>query len=292
MNGQVQIDTLLSGSANDSVVTVSSAGVLRKRPVTSFGGTLSGTTNYVAKFTTGTSVGNSQIFDNGTYVGIGTVIPANQLDVTTAAASINAISGYNSGSTNGTSWGPGTSFSGIMGQGGSGSTQFQAGVFGYQIGGGANSGGVVGAYSGSLWGGLGYTDASSVRWGVYSQGNLHITGYPQIVDGNQAAGKLLTSDASGNGTWTTGTVKVKYCIVAFGVFPTNGGTGNFTSPVIGQIFPFAGNFVPTGCYLCDGSVIPISQDSALFSVIGTTYGGNGTTTFGLPNLIGATPVGY
>jgi len=108
------------------------------------------------------------------YVGIGTATPANALDVLTSTASISAIQGINDGGTSGTGWGAGISFNGITGQAGSGSTQYQAGIFGYQIGGGANSGGVVGAYTSSIWGALGYTDASSNRWGVYSNSQAYI----------------------------------------------------------------------------------------------------------------------
>lgn len=54
---------------------------------------------------------------------------------------------------------------------------------------------------------------------------------------------------------------------------------------------FAGNFAPRGWAFCDGSLLPINQNSALYSIIGTTYGGNGTTTFALPDLRGRVPVG-
>jgi len=57
-------------------------------------------------------------------------------------------------------------------------------------------------------------------------------------------------------------------------------------PFIGQIIMFAGNFAPRGWALCDGQLLSISQNSALFSILGTTYGGNGQTTFGLPDLRG------
>lgn len=112
------------------------------------------------------------------YVGIGTATPANGLDVVTSTTSISAIEGINDGATNGTGWSAGSCFNGLTGQAASGLTQYQAGVFGYQIGGGANSGGVVGAYTSSLWGALGYTDGSSNRWGVYSNGqaNVNYTG--------------------------------------------------------------------------------------------------------------------
>lgn len=57
-----------------------------------------------------------------------------------------------------------------------------------------------------------------------------------------------------------------------------------SEPYIGQITMFGGNFAPRGYALCDGQLLSIAQYSALFSLIGTTYGGNGTTNFALPNL--------
>lgn len=59
-----------------------------------------------------------------------------------------------------------------------------------------------------------------------------------------------------------------------------------TEPYIGQIMAFGGTFAPQGWALCDGSLLPISQYDALFSLIGTTYGGDGQTTFALPDLRG------
>jgi microcystin-dependent protein len=61
-------------------------------------------------------------------------------------------------------------------------------------------------------------------------------------------------------------------------------------PYIGQIMPFAGTFAPSGWALCDGSLLPISQYDALFSLIGTTYGGDGQTTFALPDLRSRVPI--
>ena len=55
---------------------------------------------------------------------------------------------------------------------------------------------------------------------------------------------------------------------------------------------FAGNFAPTGWAFCQGQLLPIAQNQALFSLLGTTYGGNGTTTFALPDLRGRVPVGF
>lgn len=61
-------------------------------------------------------------------------------------------------------------------------------------------------------------------------------------------------------------------------------------PLIGSIMMFAGDFAPQGWALCDGQLLPISQNQALFSIIGTTYGGDGKTTFALPDLRGRVPV--
>jgi microcystin-dependent protein len=59
-------------------------------------------------------------------------------------------------------------------------------------------------------------------------------------------------------------------------------------PFIGQIQAFGFNFAPRGWAKCDGQLLPISQNSALFSLLGTTYGGDGRTTFALPDLRGRT----
>ena len=61
-------------------------------------------------------------------------------------------------------------------------------------------------------------------------------------------------------------------------------------PFLGEIRMFGGNFAPTGWALCNGQLLSIAQNTALFSILGTFYGGNGTTTFGLPDLRGRVPV--
>lgn len=60
---------------------------------------------------------------------------------------------------------------------------------------------------------------------------------------------------------------------------------------IGEIRMFAGNFAPRSWALCEGQLLSISQNTALFSIIGTIYGGDGRTTFGLPDLRGRVPIG-
>ncbi len=63
-----------------------------------------------------------------------------------------------------------------------------------------------------------------------------------------------------------------------------------SEPFIGQIMLFAGNFAPRGWAFCNGQILSIAQNTALFSILGTTYGGNGQTTFALPDLRGRVPL--
>jgi microcystin-dependent protein len=62
------------------------------------------------------------------------------------------------------------------------------------------------------------------------------------------------------------------------------------NPFVGEIRIFAGNFPPQGWAFCDGNLLPIAQYEVLFNLIGTTYGGDGQTTFALPDLRGRVPV--
>lgn len=64
-----------------------------------------------------------------------------------------------------------------------------------------------------------------------------------------------------------------------------------SEPFIGQVTIFAGNFAPRSWAFCDGQLLPISSNSALFSILGTVYGGDGRTTFGLPDLRGRVAIG-
>ncbi|QDE32883.1 MULTISPECIES: phage tail protein [Shewanella] len=64
-----------------------------------------------------------------------------------------------------------------------------------------------------------------------------------------------------------------------------------SEPFIGEIRMFAGNFAPRGWAFCDGHLMSITDNTALFAILGTIYGGNGSTTFGVPDLRGRSPVG-
>ena len=80
---------------------------------------------------------------------------------------------------------------------------------------------------------------------------------------------------------------VNYIIALVGTFPSR---NSISDPTIGEISMFAGNFAPRSWAFCDGQLLAISQYQALFSILGTTYGGDGRTTFALPDLRGRVTV--
>ncbi|MDF1811624.1 MAG: PEP_CTERM-anchored TLD domain-containing protein [Verrucomicrobiales bacterium] len=82
-----------------------------------------------------------------------------------------------------------------------------------------------------------------------------------------------------------------YAIALQGTFPSPQNLSGGGDPVLGSIMQFAGNFAPRGWALAEGQILQISQHYALFSILGTTYGGDGETTFALPDLRGRVPVG-
>ena len=63
-------------------------------------------------------------------------------------------------------------------------------------------------------------------------------------------------------------------------------------PYVGEIRMFGGNFAPAGWMFCEGQLLPISENVTLFQLIGTTYGGDGQSTFGLPDLRGRVPIHF
>src|SRR5215207_1465370 len=64
-----------------------------------------------------------------------------------------------------------------------------------------------------------------------------------------------------------------------------------SDPFVAEIRMFGGNFAPRGWAQCNGQLLPLSQNTALFSLLGTYYGGDGKSTFALPNLQGSSPIG-
>ena len=79
---------------------------------------------------------------------------------------------------------------------------------------------------------------------------------------------------------------INYIIALQGTFPSR----SFNDPFVGEVAMFAGNFAPRGWALCNGQLLPILENQALFSLLGTQYGGDGRTTFALPDLRGRAPV--
>lgn len=84
-------------------------------------------------------------------------------------------------------------------------------------------------------------------------------------------------------------VVINYIISLYGIFPSqSSGSGN--NPFLGEIMPISWNYAPGGYAYCRGQLLPINQNQALFALLGTMYGGDGRTTFALPDLRGRVPI--
>ncbi len=109
-----------------------------------------------------------------------------------------------------------------------------------------------------------------------------------LLGGQTGASTEGVSPVGAGGTQTIEdyqtSLPIIYTIAVDGVFPSQG--SRLYLDTLGMIEPFAGNFVPGGYLAADGQLLQISQYTALFSILGTTYGGNGVTTFALPDLQG------
>jgi len=88
-----------------------------------------------------------------------------------------------------------------------------------------------------------------------------------------------------------GAQALNYIICTSGVFPGNGSPGSTDFAWLGEVKLFAGSYAPLGWEFCNGQLLGIADNSALFAILGIQYGGNGTTNFALPDLRGAAPVG-
>ena len=85
--------------------------------------------------------------------------------------------------------------------------------------------------------------------------------------------------------------QITLLIIVLTLFCGTNQTQAQTTPFIGEVIMFGGNFAPRGWAFCDGQLLAISQHDALFSILGTTYGGDGRTTFALPDLRGRAVIG-
>jgi len=131
-------------------------------------------------------------------------------------------------------------------------------------------------------------------------------GWKQVVNLDASiafppANTLITSDGTNWVTKTaiTGTaganaafdnmqpyLTLNYCIATVGIFPSRSGQ----NPFIGEVELFGFNFAPVGWAMCNGQLLQISTNQALYALLGNTYGGNGTTNFALPDLRGRMPI--
>jgi len=114
-----------------------------------------------------------------------------------------------------------------------------------------------------------------------------VSGNLMTYDGTNWVSKKLTIGVSGNVAPTPVNnmqpyLVLNYCIAIQGIFPSR----DCYEPYLGELSPFAFNFVPTGYAACNGQILTITQNQALFALLGTIYGGNGSTTFALPDLTG------
>ncbi|HEX7846244.1 MAG TPA: tail fiber protein [Chitinophagaceae bacterium] len=121
-------------------------------------------------------------------------------------------------------------------------------------------------------------------------GKLKSTG-AIITNGGQQYDFLVKSNAAGEVGFkkATGAVGINYIICLQGNWP-NSGSPIAQPPFLGEVKLFAGNYAPAGWAFCHGQILPIAQNTALFALLGVYYGGNGQTTFALPDLRGATVV--
>jgi len=133
------------------------------------------------------------------------------------------------------------------------------------------------------------TADDTVRWGQLNPigDSLNILTY----DGNNWIAKdlVITTNNTGSGNSIDNMQPynvVRYCIATIGTFPSRSGNDTF----LGEIQLYGFNFNPRGFLNCDGQLLAISQNTALFSLLGTMYGGDGRTTFGLPDLRGRVPI--
>lgn len=130
-------------------------------------------------------------------------------------------------------------------------------------------------------------------------GWIECRGQVIIIQSNTALFALIGNRFGGDGTTTFAipdmrgmepTKDLRYYIAAEGIYPEHDGWGN--DDFVGQIKLFPYNFEPSGYMHCDGRILNISAYQSLYSLIGATYGGNGTTTFALPDMRSMEPSEY
>jgi len=129
-------------------------------------------------------------------------------------------------------------------------------------------------------------------------GNITVTGNittnTLTLNNVGVTGDFLIKDNTSTGVGSQkgmGGTGINYIIALVGLFPPSGGGGTlYSEQILGEVRMFAGNFAPSGWAFCNGQLLPITGNEALFSLLGTIYGGNGASNFALPDLRGSVPV--
>jgi len=148
-------------------------------------------------------------------------------------------------------------------------------------------------WTGTAWSSLGVAASS-----LTAAAPLIIQSNTVKLNAGTAVGQLITWDGT---NWVNTSPKpitnisivpphlpLNFCIATQGIYPSRQGI----EPFLGEIEIFGFQFSPVGWAFCNGQLISLTQNSALFSLLGTQYGGNGTTTFGLPDLRGRVPMHF
>ena len=162
-------------------------------------------------------------------------------------------------------------------------------------------GGFLGVMLGALvlaaCGGVGTPPANNV---TQAELDVQLAGLQQQITDLKAQLDAHEADTTIHGGGSTPVLGLNYCIATVGTFPsrslTTGAiagdvdTALSADPLLGGIALFAGNFAPRGWAFCEGQLLDIASNTALFSILGTTYGGDGRTNFALPDLRGRAPV--
>ncbi|UEG49650.1 tail fiber protein [Ferruginibacter lapsinanis] len=115
-----------------------------------------------------------------------------------------------------------------------------------------------------------------------------------IITGSGLQYDVAKKGAGGNIVFEKGHkgLGLNYIISLYGIFPSSGsGSPSYTQQIVGEVRLFAGTYAPAGWAFCNGQLLSIASNEALFNLVGTTYGGDGISTFALPDLRGAVPVG-
>ncbi|MGE5396519.1 MAG: tail fiber protein [Chitinophagales bacterium] len=126
------------------------------------------------------------------------------------------------------------------------------------------------------------------------QGWADCNGSLMLISQNQALYSLIGTKFGGSGsTFALPNLQspipgTRYCIALDGMYPPQDG-GSFNDPILGQIDLFPYDFTPAGWLRCEGQTIQLSQNTALFSILGFNYGGDGATNFKIPDLRGTEP---